>query len=74
MKPHTNSTCEDAGTTSHCHNMLMRPPNMYVLCSSTDMGSMGTHRGMVIAMDAHHADHIDAASARSTWHWHTHGG
>ena len=48
-----NSTSEDAGTTSHHHHMLTRPPNTYVLRSSTDMGSMGTHWGMVMAMDVY---------------------
>ena len=53
MKPRTNSTSEDAGTTSRRHNIITRPPNTSVLRSSTDTGSMGTHRGMVMAMDAH---------------------
>ena len=51
-KPHTNSTSEDAGTTSRRHNILSRPPNTYVLCSSMDMGSMGHHLGMGMVMDA----------------------
>ena len=82
MKPHMNLTSEDAGTTSRCHNMLMRPPNTYVLRSSTDMGSMGTHWGTAMAKDAHRGlcrllhmvTASMAASARSARHRHTHGG
>ena len=51
-KPHTNSTSEDAGTTSRRHNILSRPPNTYALRFNMDTGSMDHHLATVMVMDA----------------------